>query len=48
MDLRAEGLGLGSIQEINALPREVAEALYARLVPDELFDRFGTGRGWCE
>jgi hypothetical protein len=41
MDLRAEGLGLGSIQEINALPREVAEALYARLVPDELFDRFG-------
>ena len=41
MDLRAEGLGLGSIQEINALPREVAEALYARLVPEELLDRFG-------
>ena len=41
MDARAEGLGLGSIQEINALPREVAEALYARLVPDELLDRFG-------
>lgn len=40
MDARAEGLGLGSIQEINALPREVAEALYARLVPEELFDRF--------
>jgi len=41
VDARVEGLGLGSIQEINALPREVAEALYARLVPDELFDRFG-------
>jgi hypothetical protein len=40
VDARAEGLGLGSIQEINALPREVAEALYARLVPEELFDRF--------
>ena len=40
MDARAEGLGLGSIQEINALPREVAEALYARLVPEELLDRF--------
>lgn len=41
MDSRVEGLGLGSIQEINALPREVAEALYARLVPEELLDRFG-------
>jgi hypothetical protein len=41
VDARVEGLGLGSIQEINALPREVAEALYARLVPEELFDRFG-------
>ena len=41
MDARVEGLGLGSIQEINALPREVAEALYARLVPEELLDRFG-------
>ena len=41
MDARAEGLGFGSIQEINALPREVAEALYARLVPEELLDRFG-------
>ncbi|MGH7384253.1 MAG: hypothetical protein ACREKG_03655 [Candidatus Rokuibacteriota bacterium] len=41
MDARVEGLGLGSIQEINALPHEVAEALYARLVPEELFDRFG-------
>ena len=40
MDARVEGLGLGSIQEINALPREVAEALYARLVPEELLDRF--------
>ena len=41
MDARVEGLGLGSIQEINALPREVSEALYARLVPEELLDRFG-------
>ena len=40
MDSRVDGLGLGSIQEINALPREVAEALYARLVPEELLDRF--------
>lgn len=40
MDARVEGLGLGSIQEINALPREVAEAIYARLVPEELLDRF--------
>ncbi|HSL49744.1 MAG TPA: hypothetical protein VK878_11785 [Candidatus Deferrimicrobiaceae bacterium] len=41
MDARVEGLGLGSIQEINALPRELAEVLYARLVPEELLDRFG-------
>ncbi len=40
MDARVEGLGVGSIQEVNALPREVAEALYARLVPEELLDRF--------
>jgi hypothetical protein len=40
VDARVEGLGPGSIQEINALPREVAEALYARLVPPELLDRF--------
>ncbi|HEY7041245.1 MAG TPA: hypothetical protein VID28_20420 [Methylomirabilota bacterium] len=40
MDSRVEGLGLGSIQEVNALPREVAEALYVRLVPEELLDRF--------
>jgi hypothetical protein len=40
MDARAEGLGVESIQEINALPREVAHALHCRLVPDELFDRF--------
>jgi len=39
MDAGIEG-ALSSIQEINALPREVAEALYARLIPDELFDRF--------
>ncbi len=40
MDARVERLGLGSIPEINALPREVSEALYARLVPEELLDRF--------
>ena len=40
MDARVEGLGPSSIQEINALPREVAEALYARLIPPELLDRF--------
>ncbi len=40
MDARVEGLGLSSIQEINALPREVAEALYARLIPPELYERF--------
>lgn len=49
MDARVEGLGLGSIQEINALPREVAEALYARLVPEELLDRFGIDpRSLCD
>lgn len=40
MDARVQGLGLSSIQEINALPHEVAEALYARLIPPELLDRF--------
>jgi hypothetical protein len=38
MDAEIEG-ALSSIQEINALPREVAEALYARLIPEELLDR---------
>ena len=49
MDARVEGIGLSSIREINALPREVAEALYARLIPEEVFERFqidpGTLRG---
>jgi hypothetical protein len=40
MDARAPGLALESIGEINALPQEVAHALYARLVPEELFERF--------
>lgn len=40
MDARVEGLGLSSIQEINALPRELAEALYARLIPTDLLERF--------
>jgi len=41
VDARAEGLGLSSIQEMNHLPREMVEALYVRLVPEELLDRFG-------
>src|SRR3990167_9428015 len=49
VDARVDGLGLGSIQEINALPRKMAEALYLRLVPDDLLQRFaidpGTLRG---
>lgn len=40
MDARVEGLRLDSIREINALPQDVAHALYSRLVPEELFDRF--------
>ncbi len=40
MDARAGGVGVSSIQEINQLPREMAEGLYARLVPDDLLSRF--------
>ncbi len=40
MDARAGGVGVSSIQEINQLPREMAEGLYARLVPDDLLTRF--------
>jgi hypothetical protein len=40
VDARVEGIGLNSIQEINLLPPEVAEALYARLIPEELLERF--------
>src|SRR5215472_286122 len=40
MDMPVEGIGLSSIQEINTLPREVVEALYARLIPVELLERF--------
>jgi hypothetical protein len=39
VDPRASGLGLSSIEEINALPREMAETLYLRLVPGELLRR---------
>ncbi len=39
MDTRVDGLDLGSIQEINELPREMAEALYLRLVPPALLER---------
>jgi hypothetical protein len=44
VEARAGGLGLSSIQEINQLPRETMEGLYARLVPDELFRRFAIDR----
>ncbi len=40
MDARTGRVGVSSIQEINQLPREMAEGLYARLVPDDLFSRF--------
>jgi len=40
VDVRAGGLGLSSIQEINHLPREMVEALYVRLVPEAMLDRF--------
>jgi hypothetical protein len=40
VDARADGLGIGGIHEINALPREMAEALYLRLVPPELLAQF--------
>jgi hypothetical protein len=40
VDARVSGLGLSSIQEINHLPREMVEALYLRLVPEEMLDRF--------
>jgi hypothetical protein len=40
VDARAGGLGLSSIQEINHLPREMVEALYLRLVPEQMLDRF--------
>jgi hypothetical protein len=39
MDPRASGLAITSVEEINALPREMAEALYLRLVPGELLRR---------
>jgi hypothetical protein len=39
VDQRLEGIDLGSIEEINGLPREIVEALYLRLVPPELLQR---------
>ena len=40
MDARVDGLGITTIPEINALPPMVSEALYARLIPPVLFERF--------
>jgi hypothetical protein len=45
VDARIEGLELASIQEINALPPKVSEALYLRLVPPELLSRFRIDAG---
>ena len=39
MDARADGLGLSSIEEINALPKEMSEALYVRLIPPGLLEQ---------
>lgn len=44
MDARVGGLGVSSIQEINALPPEMAQALYLRLVPEALLERFRIDR----
>jgi hypothetical protein len=44
---RADGIGITSIQEINALPREVAEGLYARLIPEEVFALFAIDPATC-
>ncbi len=44
MGTRVEGLAFTSIQELNSLPLAVREALYLRLVPDELFDRLAIDR----
>ncbi len=38
-DVRVAGLEIGSIQELNGLPGAVCEALYARLVPPEVWSR---------
>jgi hypothetical protein len=40
LDARVGGLGPTSIPEVNGLPAEIAEALYARLIPTELLERF--------
>jgi len=44
MSTRVEGLAFTSIQELNNLPLALREALYVRLVPDELFDRLAIDR----
>jgi hypothetical protein len=41
---RLGALGLGSIQEINALPPDRRDAIYTRLVPPELLARFAIDR----
>jgi hypothetical protein len=44
VNTRLESLGLGSILEINALPPDVRNACYARLMPVELLDRLRIDR----
>jgi hypothetical protein len=47
-DARVAGAELGSLQELNGLPAPLREALYSRLIPPDLWARFGvdpaTGR----
>src|SRR5215470_764118 len=40
MGAPADGVGPTSIQEVNGLPSDVSEAVYVRLIPRELFERF--------
>jgi hypothetical protein len=44
VDQRVEGGELGSLEEINRLPRETVEALYLRLLPPELLERLQVSR----
>lgn len=41
MDARVAGLEIGSIQDVNGLPRELREGLYTRLIPPDVLRRLG-------
>ena len=45
MKTQIDAQGIGSIQDINALPAGRRDAVYARLVPPELYARFGIDPG---